>query len=77
MKAICDYVKRSESTVLDWIRNWNFPAQKIGGIWESDRELIDQWRKEQIGGVAKKEQPRKAKKGDKKSHSQKTKSSHA
>ena len=49
MKEICAYVNRSETTVLSWIRNLEFPASKLnGGIWESDKEAIDKWRKEQI-----------------------------
>jgi hypothetical protein len=48
MKVISEYVRRSPSTVLSWIRELGFPARKIGGIWESDKELIDQWRKDQI-----------------------------
>jgi len=48
MRAICDYVNRSESTVLGLIRHEDFPAKKIGGIWESDKELIDDWRRQQI-----------------------------
>lgn len=49
MKAICNYLNRSESTVLGLIRFYSLPACKIGGgIWESDTELIDSWRKEQI-----------------------------
>ena len=49
MKTICDYVNRSEVTVLKWIRELRFPSSKIGGgIWESDTELIDRWRRQQI-----------------------------
>ena len=49
MKAICDYVNRSEATVLKWIRELRFPSSKIGGgIWESDTELIDRWRRQRI-----------------------------
>jgi excisionase family DNA binding protein len=49
MKAICGYVNRSEVTVLKWIRELRFPSTKIGGgIWESDTELIDRWRRQQI-----------------------------
>ena len=48
MKAITDYVKRSEVTVLKLIRAEDFPAKKLGGIWESDTELIDEWRKKKI-----------------------------
>ena len=41
MVAICDYVNRSEVTVLRWIRELCFPSSKIGGgNRESDTELI-------------------------------------
>ena len=50
MAEICGYVRRSDATVLSWIRNRKFPAQKLGGIWESDKALIDEWRKVQIVG---------------------------
>jgi hypothetical protein len=59
MKEICYYVRRSESTVLQWIRELDFPAKKIGGVWESDRTLVDQWRKEQINGRQIQEAPAK------------------
>ncbi len=52
MRAICDYVNRSEPTVLSWIRELGFPAKKISGIWESDRRLIDEWRRAQVAGKA-------------------------
>lgn len=48
MDEIGDYVRRSSVTILDWIRNMGFPATKIGGIWESDTALIDEWRRDQI-----------------------------
>lgn len=48
MNEICQYVRRSPDTVLNWIRAYDFPAQKIGGVWESDKDLIDQWRREWI-----------------------------
>lgn len=48
MDEISGYARRSSATLLDWIRNMSFPATKIGGIWESDTCLIDQWRREQI-----------------------------
>jgi len=51
MKAICDYVNPTEVTVLRRIRELRFPFSKIGGgNWESDTELIDCWRIEQIEG---------------------------
>jgi hypothetical protein len=48
MKAIAGYVKRSEATTLALIRDYGMPAWKAGGIWESDTESIDQWRRERI-----------------------------
>ena len=45
MKAICEYVKVSEATVLIWIRESGFPARKVRGkgIWLSDTVAIDAW----------------------------------
>ena len=48
MKQICEYINRSECTVLTLVRTEGFPAKKIGGIWESDTQLIDDWRRENI-----------------------------
>jgi hypothetical protein len=50
MKEICEHAKRSEATVLDLIRNEDFPAVKIKGVWESDTEEISAWRKGKING---------------------------
>ncbi len=66
MKAICGYMGRSESTMLDIIRDLDFPAKKIKGIWESDTELADRWRVGQISGEGAKESrtpEKKSKKG--------------
>lgn len=52
MKEICGYMRRSEATVLELIRDCEFPAKKIRGCWESDTGLIDRWRREQITGQA-------------------------
>ena len=52
MKEICDYARRSESTVLCWIRDMEFPAKKISGIWESNTMLVDKWKIMQIEGAA-------------------------
>ena len=54
MKAICKHFDRSEVTVLALIRDEDFPATKIGGIWESDTELISEWRKNRIATATKK-----------------------
>lgn len=44
MKDICRYVSRSESTVIGWIRDEDFPAKKIDGIWEAHTAMVDAWR---------------------------------
>lgn len=49
MEEIRAYVSRTESTVIDWILKRGFPASKMGGgIWESDKKSIDEWRRKQL-----------------------------
>ncbi len=48
MKEICDYCKLSESTLTKRINLEDLPAVKIGGIWESDTDDIDSWRRGRI-----------------------------
>lgn len=49
MLEISNYARRSESTILQWIRDLGFPAKKITcGVWESDTDLIDRWRLQQF-----------------------------
>jgi hypothetical protein len=48
MKKISEFCNRSESTILLWIRTKGFPAVKITGGWESDKNLIEAWKVEQI-----------------------------
>lgn len=49
MKQITDHCNRSESTILKWIRELGFPAVKLrDSTWESDTELIAEWRRGQI-----------------------------
>ena len=47
-KEIQNHVRRSWKTIKLLIDTKGFPAKKIEGIWESDIELIQQWRKKQI-----------------------------
>ena len=47
MAQICAYVNRSEATVMNWIQREDFPATKVDGVWRSDPEEIDQWRRNQ------------------------------
>ncbi len=48
MQAIADYVNRSESTVLKLIRDADFPAKKIGGVWEAKKTKVDVWYEEMV-----------------------------
>ena len=48
IKAIRAFVGRSWKTISGWIETQDFPAIKVDGVWESDRELILQWRKRRI-----------------------------
>ena len=49
MKEIAGFLRRSESTVLDvYIRQLAAPITKIGGRWESDVVLLEEWRREMI-----------------------------
>ncbi len=48
MKEICNYINRHEDTVLSLIRDEDLPAVKIRGSWESDTDLIDNWRRDLI-----------------------------
>ncbi len=43
------YCGRCWRVVIRWIKDLNFPAVKIDGRWESDKDLIVEWRKRQIG----------------------------
>lgn len=53
MKEICTYMRRSEATVLKLVQEYeDFPAKKINGIWESDKTMIDVWRRKQLQGAA-------------------------
>ena len=47
-KVITAYVGRSWTTIMLWVRERSFPARKINGIWESDSDLIIEWRKKEI-----------------------------
>ena len=52
MSEICAYVGLSAPTVLKYIREREFPAKltKKGGVWISDKDLVDGWRREWISG---------------------------
>lgn len=47
-KMIKAFVGRSWDTIMMWIEERGFPAKKIDGVWESDTDLIIEWRKKKI-----------------------------
>ncbi|WP_346914291.1 helix-turn-helix domain-containing protein [Clostridium sp.] len=47
---ICDYLKVSRETLLDWINKKNMPAHKAGRLWRFDVTEVDEWIKS--GGAA-------------------------
>lgn len=49
-EAISAFVGRSWKVVHEWIRERDFPARKINGVWESDPQLIVEWRRREILG---------------------------
>jgi len=52
MKDICNYVNRSANTIIKYINELSFPAVKLNdATWQSDTDLIDDWRKCQIMGI--------------------------
>lgn len=45
MKEICRYMGKSEPTILRYIRQLGFPANKVNGEWVSDAALVAEWRR--------------------------------
>jgi len=52
-KEIEKFTQRNWRVIKLLIETKGFPAVKLGGRWESDTELIRQWRKKQILGAKK------------------------
>lgn len=62
MTAIRDFCRSinlasSEASVISMIIQCGFPARKIGGIWESDKEKIVEWRKKYVSGEVEEKPP--------------------
>ena len=50
MKSITDHEKVSTVTILAWIHKLGYPARKAGGVWLSDTDSIEKWRKNFVEG---------------------------
>ncbi len=48
MAALCALANRSEATILDWIRNRDFPAVKVDEEWTADRNQVVDWLKKEV-----------------------------
>jgi len=55
MTAIREYCRSinlasSEVSIIRFIQQYGFPAKKLGGIWESNKTKITEWRKNYVSG---------------------------
>lgn len=53
MKAIQDFCRSiklpsSEASIINMIKKEKMPVKKLGGIWESDEDLITKWRHDRL-----------------------------
>ena len=48
MQEITEYTGRNRATIKRWIKEDNFPAVKIDGRWESNTDLIGEFRRRRI-----------------------------
>jgi len=47
--AIAQYFNRSESTIIRMMQQYpDIPIKKVMGHWESDKLLLDEWRRKLI-----------------------------
>lgn len=53
LKEIAAYLRRSPATIMKMIQSEGMPAKKILGVWESDKTLIDEWRRKKIQACGK------------------------
>lgn len=49
---IARHLNRSYATVMKYIQQLGLPARKVGGIWECDRDALNEWRETcpELGG---------------------------
>jgi len=48
INEICAELRRSPATVMKLYYTEGLPMAKVGGIWESTKEDIDEWRRHRI-----------------------------
>jgi hypothetical protein len=50
VRAIAQYLGRSEGSVMNYWRDQNLPIYKVGGIWEATEKDLDDWKNHQKAG---------------------------
>ena len=45
MKEVCEYLRISRDTVINWINKEGMPAHKKGRLWRFDVNEVDEWMK--------------------------------
>ena len=48
LKAIAEYLGRSERTVCRYIARHSLPVVRVGGLLETTTEELDKWRKNRL-----------------------------
>lgn len=43
MDEICNHLRISRDTVINWINKYNMPAHKAGRLWRFLSEEVDEW----------------------------------
>ncbi len=45
MKEVCEYLRISRDTVMNWIKKEGMPAHQKGRLWRFDINEVDEWMK--------------------------------
>jgi PTS system nitrogen regulatory IIA component len=43
LEEVADYLRVSERTVYNWVKEGKIPCGKIGGVWRFRRDLVEKW----------------------------------
>lgn len=50
---VCQYLKISDESLYNWIKNTDIPAHRVGKRWLFDRAELDAWVKSEKAGEIK------------------------
>lgn len=45
MKEVCEYLRISRDTVMNWIKKEGMPGHQKGRLWRFDINEVDEWMK--------------------------------